>query len=131
LVIGLLLVPAVSMVKFAAHPLHGQQVNWRRSVLRCGFVGLLLFVALAVPLPHRVTVPAMVDVQDTQRVYVSAPGTLVEALAAGSEVAVGEQVARLENLELNLEVERLRAGRNTQRLRVQNLERRRFNDAKA
>ena len=94
-------------------------------------MALLLAGVVAVPLPYRVTVPAMVDVQDAHRVYVSAAGTLLESLPVGSEVKAGDTIARLENLDLRLDVERLQSGCNQQRLRVQNLERRQVSDAQA
>jgi putative peptide zinc metalloprotease protein len=52
-------------------------------------------------------------------------------LPAGTKVAAGQTVAKLENLDVQLEVQRLRGARNQQRLHLQNLKRRQVDDPEA
>lgn len=108
-----------------------QQLNWRQFRLRGSIAAGLLAALLFVPLPHRVAAPAVVQPEGATRLYVSVPGTLREALAAGSVVNAGDVVARLEDLNLQTEVEKLRSRRDQQRLHVSNLKRRMFQDPAA
>ncbi len=57
------------------------------------------------------------------RVYVTVPGTLVEAAAAGERVRAGQTIARLENLDVELELTHLEGQRDRQALHLANLRR--------
>lgn len=66
-----------------------------------------------------------------QRVYVSYPGTLQWAATPGALVAAGQELARLENLELRGEIVKLAAQLDVERVRLANLESRRVQDPAA
>jgi putative peptide zinc metalloprotease protein len=127
----LFLKPVVMMATFLADPRQTRKVAWKRtSVWGLGVLALGALVALA-PLPHRIAAPAVVEPAQAQRVYVTVPGTLVMSAQPGDAVAGGQVIARLENLELDLEIARLRGERDEQHRHLQNLERRRVQDPAA
>jgi putative peptide zinc metalloprotease protein len=84
-----------------------------------------------IPLPYRVTAPAIIEAQDAAAVYVPVPGTLIKSVRVGDRVRKGQLLATLENSEVALEVAKLRGERNQQKLHLANLVRRRSADSKA
>ena len=88
-------------------------------------VAAAAFVAL-VPMPMRVVAPVVVEYRDAQRVYVTVPGTLAEAVRTGDTVRKGETIARLDNSGVEVEIAKLTSERDRQRLFLANLESRRL-----
>jgi hypothetical protein len=91
----------------------------------------LLLAFFFLPLPCHIAAPALVSPVDAQRVYVSSPGTLVSAVAAGTQVRGGDTVAQLEDAKLRHEVVRLAGARQVAQTRVRNLETRLVDDFEA
>jgi putative peptide zinc metalloprotease protein len=83
------------------------------------------------PLPHRVAAPVVLEADSARQVYVSVAGTLREGAEIGSAIRVGNNVAVLDNLELRLEIARLRGQRDEQQLHLENLKRRQTRDGNA
>jgi putative peptide zinc metalloprotease protein len=128
---GFLLTPLIRMAKAATDPARSQRVSTPRltaSLLIAG--GTLALIAL-VPLPFRITAPAVLEPAGASRVYVTVPGALCRAVAPGASVSAGQTLAVLENHEIELEVARLRGERDQQRRHLDGLERRRVQDASA
>lgn len=67
-----------------------------------------LAAMLAVPLPYRVQAPAVIEPLGARRVFVTSPGILQWSLGPGIAVRQGDVLAKLENPELDAEIERLR-----------------------
>jgi putative peptide zinc metalloprotease protein len=130
-VVGMLLSPLLGTVQTAFNPSMASQFDGRRFALRGAIALLTLIGVLVCPLPYRVDTPVTIEAADARRIYVSVPGTLVEALSAGTSVEKGQTIARLENLELQLEIQQLRSRLSQQRLHVQNLSSRRVTDPQA
>lgn len=128
---GMLAVPLWRTVQFLQYAYWSRQMKSRRAVAS----GLLVVVALLVislaPLPHRITAPVVLEAQDARRVYVPVAGTMIEGAGIGTEVAAGEPLALFANLDLKLEIARLRGLRDEQKLRLQNLKHRQTHDTKA
>jgi putative peptide zinc metalloprotease protein len=125
---GLLIAPLARLLTFLSHPGRRREVNWLRfSLFSLVAVALLCGVAL-VPLPYRVHAPAIVEPRDDSRVYVSVPGRLVSGVAEGAEVARGETLATLENLELEQEITVLRGELERQTVLCENLRKSRIRD---
>jgi len=87
--------------------------------------GLLAAIAW-IPIPRNVTAPVVLEYASAERVYVTVAGTLTDAIAIGTHVQPGQQLARLENPAVSLELARLESERNAQQLRVANLNARRL-----
>lgn len=103
---------------------------WR---LAAGVAGAGLVIALMawVPVPYRVHAPVVLDYDDADRVYVTVAGTLVESATPGQDVAIGQPVARLENLEVSRQRLHLEGEHNRQALEVRLLETRQSGDLEA
>jgi putative peptide zinc metalloprotease protein len=83
--------------------------------------GCLLF---ALPLPCRITAPALVQPVAAQRVYVSTPGVLTRRVAPGEAVAANQELAQLDDVKLRRDVVRLLGELSMARSRVEGLQRR-------
>ena len=129
--VGLLLMPLFAAVRTATSPTVAPFADWRRATFRGGAVLLVLAALLWLPLPYHVTVPALVEAQGARRIYVSMPGKLLSAVAAGTPVKRGDTLVQLENLDIQLEIEKLRGQRDGQQLHVRNLQSRRVSDPQA
>jgi len=127
-IIGMLIVPATSAVGFLKSPLQRRQFNKNRTVLTCLVGGLVLGAVCLIPVPLRVIAAVVVQPQDAERIYVSVPGQLVEAIEFGEVVQPGETLGRLKNLDLRREIARLTGEHRQLRKRLHNLELRRGQD---
>lgn len=78
---------------------YSQRRFGRRHFVLLSLVGLVL-IGLLVPLPRGVRAAAVIEPHDLRHVYVTVPGTLIEARMAGSHVRTGDILGRLQNLEL-------------------------------
>lgn len=69
---------------------------------------VLAGLMMILPLPHRMTAPAIVRPAEAEDIYVAAPGRLTEILVPlGASVQAGQPVARLSNTQLAVEQLRL------------------------
>jgi putative peptide zinc metalloprotease protein len=84
-------------------------------------VAIALIAVLTAPLPHRVTVPAVLQPQAASRVFVPVAGRLTWAIASGTTVRRGDVLGRLESPELDLELARLRGQREVLLSQLQSL----------
>jgi len=82
---------------------------------------LLVAVLIFVPLPYRIAVPAWIEAEGAEGIYVSVPGRLVEALAAGSPVAAEQPIATLASSEVELHVAELNSQVMLEQTRLKNL----------
>ncbi len=99
-VAGLVLVPLVRMVSFLKDPLRTHDVKWSRLLIRGGLTLAGLAGLSLIPLPHGVKTAAVVRPQNAARVYVAVEGRLTSSLPAGTKVQVGDELAALENIDL-------------------------------
>jgi putative peptide zinc metalloprotease protein len=105
----------------------------REQMRRPHVVGTTIIAAAAwalflfLPLPERVWGTLEVEPRDVERIYVDVPGVLpVDAMRPGTVVAPGSALAKLENLDLDLELARL-VGRTTElRSQIDSLRRERY-----
>jgi putative peptide zinc metalloprotease protein len=118
---GLLVVPVARSIGWVRDHQRSESLNWIRFLVRLGLVVAGVGLIAAIPLPRRVVTAALVEPSGATRVYVTVPGTLLEAAEAGQSVRAGEPIARLENLELARELARLEGDRDRQALHVRNL----------
>lgn len=88
----------------------------QRRAVRRGRVALGSIVAMVIglgvmlfPLPHQIKLPFIAKAVDQQDLFVTQPGTLMSAVDEGTHVQAGEIIARLQNREIDLELETLAA----------------------
>jgi putative peptide zinc metalloprotease protein len=118
---GLIAVPLVRSARWVWDRQRSEPLNWGRFFVRGGLVALGVGVLASIPLPRRLAAPALLEPSGAARVYVTVPGTLLDAAEAGQTVHAGEPIARLQNLELEMELTRLQGQRDRQALHIQNL----------
>lgn len=128
---GMIVVPLRQFVRFSTNPFWRRKVQSRRALTGSLAVLAVTAGALAIPLPYRVAAPIVMQVADARRVYASVSGRLADGIEEGQQVEPGQVLARLENSELVLEIEKLSGERDRQRLRVENLKRRQVQDQAA
>jgi putative peptide zinc metalloprotease protein len=118
---GLLIAPVVGMVRIARDPRWSDRVKFRRLVFRSLLVTCALGLSLMLPLPMRVTAPAVLRPADAERVYATVEGSIVDATPVGQHVEKGQTILQLKNAELSLALERARGERDRQALHLKNL----------
>jgi putative peptide zinc metalloprotease protein len=129
------LLAALCLVGFVAGPatsLAGAALAPRPRRLRALLtlvltVGAVVFAGL-IPLPHRIEAPAILRPRDATQVFVPVGGTLVESVAAGSEVQREQTIARLEDAALAREIVQLESRLAELTTQVEVLESRRLSD---
>jgi putative peptide zinc metalloprotease protein len=127
-VAGLALKPLLHFGRFLSHPFWSRKVQSRRALVSGLAVLAVAAALLAVPLPHRVTAPVLVQSAGARRIYAAVGGRLTQGVLEGSAISTGDTLATLENTDLALEIKKLRGQRDQQRLRVRNLRRRQVQD---
>ncbi len=118
---GLVAVPLVRAIRFWGVPGRSREVNKSRAAVMLAALAVLLVATLVTPLPHRITVPAVLQLQDAHRVFVSVAGRLTWSVEPGTEVRQGDVLGRLENPDLVLEIARLQGQREVLRSQLQSL----------
>ncbi len=125
---GMVLLPLASVVSAAKNPFWRRQIHRTRAAVAMVLVTGLVIVTLTVPLPFRVRADAVVEPDGAKHVYVTVPGRLLEAVAAGDEVKTGQPLASLENYELDLQIAAIEGQKNRQQKLLEGLEVRRSFD---
>jgi putative peptide zinc metalloprotease protein len=128
---GLVGMPLWQAARFVQHAYWSRQMQTRRALVSCLAIAAFLAALLLTPFPHRVAAPVVLEAASGRQVYVAVAGTLREGIEVGSAVRAGDRVAILDNLELKLEIARLRGQRDEQKLRLENLRRRQTRDGAA
>ena len=106
---GLIVMPFVKVYKFFRVPGRISKVKKVRMFASLGLLAALVAAAFVVPFPSSVVCSFELQPRDATSVYVEVQGKLEEiAVEAGQEVAAGDLLVRLSNLDLDLEVTRLR-----------------------
>ena len=129
---GLVGIPLRKVYKFFKVPGRMSKVKKVRMVttllLLTGFVSGVLLI----PFPSSVLCDFELQPRGASSVYVEVEGTLKEILVEpGQQVAAGEVLARLENIDLEIEIAQLRGQRNATRARLDSLQNLRFQDDRA
>jgi putative peptide zinc metalloprotease protein len=124
---GMFFMPARSVYKFFRVPGRWSKVKRWRLYASIVVVLAALSAILFIPFPMRVWAPFEVQPHGAASVYIEAPGRLVElSVRPGDEVKSGDPIARLENLDLELDVARLEKERDSLKAQLEGLENLRF-----
>jgi len=102
---GLVVQPLWKMGKFFYVPGRMHKVKRHRVAISLAIVGVLLLAVLKVPLPFHVNCTLEVQPRDVEGVFAAVPGRLIQLeKKPGDVVEEGDVLARLENIDLHLEV---------------------------
>jgi putative peptide zinc metalloprotease protein len=123
MVAALLVAPWRQGLQFARSPFAGGRLHWPRIIFAFGLLIVGGTALWNLPLPHRIRAAAFVEPAGARRVYVSVAGTLASAVPDAAQVESSQTLAQLTNLEMDLEIAKLRGERNQQETKLANLKR--------
>lgn len=129
---GLLVQPFWKLGKFFYVPGRIEKVKKPRMYATLGVIAFVLLAVFFIPLPHRVYCTFEVQPRDAQKIFVNVPGELDEVLVkAGDVVEKDATLAKLSNLDVQLDIANLEGERDQNRTQLRSLERQRFRDQDA
>ena len=106
---GLLFMPLWQLGKFFYVPGRLDQVKKPHFYTTLGILAVAIVAFLFLPLPHSIICPLEIQPRDADSVYVIVPGTLLSAnVKAGDQVRKDQPLAQLQDLDLDLQVAKLR-----------------------
>jgi putative peptide zinc metalloprotease protein len=132
--VGLVVMPLYKLGKFFYVPGRMSKVKRPRMFASLGGLAALVLLFVFLPLPHSVMSTLEIRPRDPARVYADVPGTatLEEIdVAPGQQVAAGQQLARLENFDVDLRIVALEGDRGKYEVQIKHLEQQSYNDPQA
>jgi putative peptide zinc metalloprotease protein len=129
---GLLLQPIWQLVQLFRVPGRMEKVNKKRAMISAAVLVAVVAALLFVPLPYWVECPLRVMPRGAASVYVEVPGQLQAIHARGGEqVSRGTPLVTLTSADIDLAVAKLAGEREQLAARVEDLQRRQFQEAAA
>ncbi len=108
--IGMLVMPGYKLYKYMSVPGRMHQVKKVKFFVVLAAVVGVLGLVLLFPFPHYLRCQLIVMPQDIETIWIREPGRLAECLVVeGDQVEAGQTLAKLTNLELELELKRVEA----------------------
>lgn len=130
--VGLVVVPLYKVGKFFYIPGRLDKVKKPRMYASIAGLCAILAVIFLVPFPHALISTLEIQPRDASPIYVEQPGTLVKLnVLPGQKVTAGQELALLENKDLELQIADLIGQRDRYRLQLDNLRQQRYRDARA
>lgn len=131
-VVGLLLKPAISLVQWLRRPKgRGDAMVKSRVAIAVGVVLLVCCGLGMIPVPSRIHVPVISEIDSDHRVYVQVDGRVVETATAEQSVAQGDVLAVLKNEEIETDLLKTDGEIAIQRQHLESLELRSNNNPEA
>lgn len=122
-VVSLVGQPLYRLGKFFYIPGRWDKVKKPRMYATLGGLAVLALLILGLPLPMSIIAPLEVEVRDAATVYIAVPGRLDAILVRpGDQVQAGQELARLSNPDLELEIAKLETSRRMAQVRLNYLE---------
>lgn len=128
---SMVMTPLLQLLTLLRNPFWSRTVDWPRFRFRGMLALLILAGLLTLPLPCRVTAPAIIQAKGARSVYVTVPGRLLESTPPGRIVERGTVVGLLENLEIERSVAQLEGDITRLERQLDTLQRRRLRDPQA
>jgi putative peptide zinc metalloprotease protein len=97
----------IALRRFWSKPMAWRQFRILRVAYTFATVASGICVLLAVPLPCRISAPALLQPVAAQRVYVATPGALTKCVAPGEAVVANQTIASLDDVKLRRDIVRL------------------------
>lgn len=119
---GLLIMPLYKVGKFFYVPGRIEQVKKPRFYTSLGTVCVLLLAVLFLPLPSSTICTLEIQARDAEPVYVDVTGRVIKLAAhAGQHVEKNQLLAQLRNLDIEVEIEKLKGSVEEYTMRVESL----------
>ncbi len=129
---GLVIRPLQGIIKFFKVPGRRDEVKPKNVAVTAVVAAALAAGIALIPLPQRVWCPTELRPRGEEMVYVTVPGRLERlAVKPGAVVRKGDELARLVNVDLDLEIADLEGKATQYESRLKSLERERFSDPAA
>ena len=129
---GLVIRPLQGIIKFFKVPGRRDEVKPKNVAVTAVVAAALAAGIALIPLPQRVWCPTELRPRGEEMVYVTVPGRLERlAVKPGAVVKRGDELARLVNVDLDLEIADLEGKATQYESRLKSLERERFSDPAA
>ena len=129
---GLVIRPLQGIIKFFKVPGRRDEVKSTNMAVTAVAAAVVLGSIALIPLPQRVWCATELRPRGEEMVYVPVPGRLERlAVKAGAVVKKGDELARLVNVDLDLEIADLEGKAKQYESRLKSLERERFSDPAA
>jgi len=131
---GLIVMPLYKLGKFFYVPGRLEKVKKPRMYTSLAVIVAVLLAFIFVPLPHSVMSVVQVEPRNAEKIYVvvAEGGRLAEVnVKPGDRVEKGQQLARLENVDIDLEIARLEGKRNQYQAELDSLGRQRHRNEAA
>lgn len=107
--VGLIGVPFWKLFRFFSYPGRRRQVNKKRMIVTLTLLAGFLAVVFLVPFRYHVTAHLVIQPSEAQRVYVAIPGVVSRPeVHPGQHVAAGQLLAKLENVQERIRLEKIR-----------------------
>lgn len=129
--VGMVVLPLRRTTEFLRSGLQSGRIDGRRLGRRSLATILLFASALLWPWPHRIEAPAVAHVREGRHLFVVTPGAIATSKNPGDDVAAGDIVATLTNLDIERDVSRARSESIRCHAAVEHLESRRVDDPAA
>lgn len=130
--VGLIGMPIYKITKFFYVPGRIQKVKKLRFYLSLTGLAAIVAFILFVPLPHSVICSLEVRAHDADQVYIEVPGLLEEVwVLPGEKVTVGQELAKLANLDMQMQTLKLEGEKKQYEIQLESLERQRYSDPDA
>jgi putative peptide zinc metalloprotease protein len=104
---GLIAQPVIQTWKFIRTPGRLAKVKRRPLFTSLGILAAVLAAVIYIPLPHRIHTPFEIRPTRAGSVYAGVPGQIIRTVKAGTLVSAGDELAVLQNLDLNLRLTEL------------------------
>jgi len=126
---GLLVQPLVKVGKFFWVPGRVEKVKKARMFATIGLLAAAVTAIVMIPLPYRVLSTLEIKPRDAEVIYVDPAGILEQiSVKPGDQVTSSDELARLTNLDVDLQIASLEAQRDRQRTMLNNLEQQQHDD---
>ncbi|MFN3148375.1 site-2 protease family protein [Bremerella sp.] len=131
-VVGLVLKPVIGLVQWLKRPKgRGDAMVKSRVAIAVGVVFLVCCGLGMIPVPSRIHVPAISEIDSDHRLYVQVDGRVIETAAAEQSVAQGDVLAVLKNEEIETDLLKTDGEIAIQRQHLESLELRSNNNPEA
>jgi len=124
--------PGYKLWKFFTVPGRTNQIKMHRLYITLAIVLLAIAAVGALPVPHHVACSVEIRPRDAEAVYVNVPGRLdALSIEPGATVKKDDELARLKNVDLQMEIDQLVGEELETQRKLDSLRRQRFTDPQA
>lgn len=100
---GAFITPAIVAIRRVFTMVKQNKITRFRAIVVYAALGATGFLIFTLPIPYQISIPAYIELENAERIYVSTPGTIIDSVAPGTAVTAGQQVAELDDFHLQTE----------------------------